>query len=159
MTTLQSQVDELFAEHRRVKQEFQTKAQALFKNVTRTLFDSNPYIKCIVWTQYTPYFNDGDTCEFGVNDPYFSNAEGDEVGNVSAWGEYEGDLEDCVEVFSSYDLRKGTLREGVDLQLVSEFESMLMSSEMRDVLEEMFGDHVKVTVTREGFDVTDYEHD
>lgn len=27
-------------------------------------FKANPSVKCMVWTQYTPYFNDGDPCTF-----------------------------------------------------------------------------------------------
>lgn len=29
-------------------------------------------IKGIAWTQYTPYFNDGDVCEFSIGDLYFA---------------------------------------------------------------------------------------
>ena len=32
-------------------------------------FAANPNIDGIYWTQYTPYFNDGDPCEFSVHDP------------------------------------------------------------------------------------------
>jgi hypothetical protein len=36
---------------------------------------------------------------------------------------------------------------------------MIGSSEMEDIMLEMFGDHVKVVATRNGFDVEDYDHD
>jgi hypothetical protein len=39
------------------------------------------------------------------------------------------------------------------------FSRMICSSEMEDVMKAMFGDHVKVVATREGFDVDDYDHD
>jgi hypothetical protein len=29
-------------------------------------FAANPAVKCMIWTQYTPYFNDGDPCTFRV---------------------------------------------------------------------------------------------
>src|SRR5688572_27883088 len=31
--------------------------------------EDHPEIQQISWTQYTPYFNDGDECTFGVNWP------------------------------------------------------------------------------------------
>jgi hypothetical protein len=39
------------------------------------------------------------------------------------------------------------------------FSKAVGSSEMEDVMQAMFGDHVKVIATREGFDVEDYDHD
>ena len=66
MTTLQQKFDELVEKQRALQKEFQTTAQALFKETTKEFFDQNPLVNAIVWTQYTPYFNDGDTCEFHV---------------------------------------------------------------------------------------------
>lgn len=31
-------------------------------------FAQNPYVKAMVWYQYTPYFNDGDACTFRLRD-------------------------------------------------------------------------------------------
>lgn len=39
----------------------------LFKILDEEVFKKYPDIKNIGWTQYTPYFNDGEPCEFGVN--------------------------------------------------------------------------------------------
>lgn len=157
MNALKEQYDNLISEYQRVRTEFQTKAQAVFREMTKELFDANPGIKAIVWTQYTPYFNDGDTCEFRVNDLYFTNAEGEDLDDVSAWGDYEGDNED-VRVFSTWEMKKNQFS-GVDSKVANEFESMFNSNEMQDILEEMFGDHVQVVGTRDGFSVTEYEHD
>lgn len=33
---------------------------------------SHPEITGIAWTQYTPYFNDGEPCVFSASDPYFA---------------------------------------------------------------------------------------
>src|SRR5690348_1020347 len=56
-----------------------------FKNA----FDKG--VKAIAWSQYTPYFNDGEACEFGVGDIAFtSNSK-----VVSAWLDDDaGDQED-----------------------------------------------------------------
>lgn len=37
--------------------------------VLKLFFDANPHVASISWRQYTPYFNDGDACEFSVGDP------------------------------------------------------------------------------------------
>lgn len=157
MSDLQTAFDKLLNEQRELQKKFQTTAQALFKETTKEFFDKNPNVTGIVWTQYTPYFNDGDTCEFGVNDATFTNAPDPE--NVR-WGEYEGDEEtaaDGSEIFTWEGW--GDVPNGLNKDMCNSFSRMICSSEMEDVMKAMFGDHVKVVATREGFDVDDYDHD
>lgn len=47
------------------KEQFQSAIEKVIKH---------PEITGIGWTQYTPYFNDGEPCVFRVGDPYFSFA-------------------------------------------------------------------------------------
>lgn len=157
MSDLQSAFDKLLDEQRELQKKFQTTAQALFKETTKEFFDKNPNVTAIVWTQYTPYFNDGDTCEFGVRDATFTNApDPDSV----RWGEYEGDEEvaaDGSEIFAWECW--GDAPAGLNVEMCKAFDRMIQSPEMEDVMKAMFGDHVKVVATREGFDVDDYDHD
>lgn len=171
MSALQEKFNQLIVEQEALRKQFQSTAQELFKETTKEFFDANPGVKCIVWTQYTPYFNDGDTCTFRVNDPTFSNATEDEIDNVSAWGEYEGEDETIwatdsiryvMESDRDYyaDTRIRILSgEKVDVESCSSFSKMILSDVMENVMLAMFGDHVIVVATREGFDVQDYEHD
>ena len=138
------------------------------KDVTKEFFETNPSIKAIVWTQYTPYFNDGDTCEFSVHEPYYSNAKGDQIEDLSRHGDYSGEDEGVwaedtwiLTGDSQYcvDRRKEIDLTGVDLQSVAAFSKMISSSDMEEILKEMFEDHVTVSATRDGFDVEEYEHD
>lgn len=157
MSDLQSAFDKLLDEQRELQKKFQATAQALFKETTKEFFDKNPNVTAIVWTQYTPYFNDGDTCEFNVNDATFTNAPDPE--NVR-WGEYDGDEEkaaDGSEIFAWEGW--GDAPEDLNVDMCNSFSRMICSSEMEDVMKAMFGDHVKVVATREGFDVDDYDHD
>ena len=157
MSDLQTAFDKLLDEQRELQKKFQATAQALFKETTKEFFDKNPNVTAIVWTQYTPYFNDGDTCEFGVNDATFTNAP--DPSNVR-WGEYDGDEEvaaDGSEIFAWESW--GDAPEGLNVEMCKAFDRMICSSEMEDVMKAMFGDHVKVVATREGFDVDDYDHD
>jgi hypothetical protein len=156
MEKLNERFDQLIAEQRELKKKFQTEAQAMFKEVTKEFFDKNPAITALVWTQYTPYFNDGDACVFRVNDVTFTNAPDDELENVSPWGEYEGDLED---VWVEYFVKNIPDSNDIDKKSCEFVSKMIGSSEMEDIMLEMFGDHVKVVATRNGFDVEDYDHD
>jgi hypothetical protein len=138
------------------KKQFQAEATQLLKEEFKEFFKKVPEVKVIKWTQYTPYFNDGDPCEFSVYGITFSNAEGDEVFNVSTWGEYGGKQKGIFAFEGTYyipdELKK---RE----EQIKEMESLLHNGAMEEVLEATFGDHVQVTVTAKGIDVDDYEHD
>ena len=171
MQTLQSRFDALIEEQRALKAKFQAEAQAMFKETMKEFFDKNPGITALKWTQYTPYFNDGDACVFGVNDVYFTNAPADELENITAWGEYEGEDESVwVSQNIAYVLNSGSkyyqeeaakirAAGGFDEDSCNLIDKMIQSGEMEDIMWEMFGDHVVITATRDGFDVNDYEHD
>ena len=168
MTTLQEKFHQLLAEQAELKRKFQEQAQEMFKGVTKEFFEKNPGVTAVVWTQYTPYFNDGDECVFRVHTPTFTNAPDPE--NVR-WGEYDGDEEDVWAVDNiryilnsdrAYyaDERELILSKGgVNVESCEAFTSVINSSEMEDIFRAMFGDHVQVVATREGFTTTDYEHD
>lgn len=168
MSALQEKFDQLLSEQEELRRKFQVTAQQLFKETTKEFFDGNPAIKAVVWTQYTPYFNDGDTCTFGVNSPTFTNAPDAE--NVR-WGEYEGDEEDVFAVENPawvmksdseyYNDDKEAIQKagGIDVDSCEAFDRMICSSAMEEVMLAMFGDHVKVIATRDGFEVEEYEHD
>ena len=153
MITLQQKFDELIEKQRALQKEFQTTAQALFKETTKEFFEQNPLVKAIVWTQYTPYFNDGDTCEFRVGCATFTNSDGADI----RWGEYQGE-DEGVWCYSD-DCYSDDVPPEVNTQLCDSFDRMLQSSEMEDVMHAMFDDHVKVIATREGFEVEEYDHD
>lgn len=155
MATLQDKFDELIAKQSELQRQFQKEAQTLFKDVTKEFFELNPSVKAIVWTQYSPYFNDGDECVFGVNCATFTN---DEDGEIS-WGEYDGDKEGIWTYGDDCYSDDSPLPEDFNPSACDAFDRMLQSSEMEDVMEAMFGNHVKVIATREGFDVQDFDHD
>lgn len=161
MSKLQEQFDLLLQEQADLTKRFQEKAQELFKETTKEFFEKNPGVTAVVWTQYTPYFKDGDTCVFGVNEPYFTNAK--DLDNITRWGEYEGEEDnewsESAWGFEYQRKKTGSVFEGIDKQSIDKFSNLIQSSEMQDVMKAMFGDHVRVTATREGFDVDDYDHD
>lgn len=168
MSDIKVKFEELLEKQRQAKREFQVVAQDMLKETFKEFWKLNPGIKVVRWTQYTPYFNDGDACVFGVNDVYFSNAEGDDMDDLSYYGEYEGENEDIFsgssyEFVSERDYYKEIQAKaaagGVDTQSIQELSNLIGSDEMEDILLMMFDDHVVVTATRNGFDVEEYNHD
>lgn len=174
MSDLKTKFDELVEQQRALAKQFQETAQSLFKETTKVFFDNNPAVKAVIWTQYTPYFNDGDTCEFSVNEPTFTNAEGEDLNEVTGWGEYEGDNEKvwAIETWSMRNLydetrdwlegtRKAIKESGsvLDVEQCQQLASMITSGDFEAVMEAMFGNHVKVIATKDGFDVDEYDHD
>jgi len=102
-----------------------------FRSAAKAVFDLHPELTKFSWTQYTPYFNDGDECVFGAHIDYpYLNDEEEEI-----WGDEHPLLEANKSVVS----------------FLSEFDE--------DDYKEMFGDHCRVTVTRESIEVDGYEHE
>ncbi len=167
---LNTAFENLIKDQAELQRKFQEQAQSLFKEITKEFFTKNPGITGVVWTQYTPYFNDGDTCEFSVNEPTFTNAPLDELSDIR-WGEYEGETEgvwatdNVAHVLTTdreyYKETADLIRAsgGVDVASCTLFDAAVTSSEMEQVMHAMFGDHVKVIATRDGFEVEEYEHD
>lgn len=68
MNELGKDVKESVAEFRKIKEEFRVKIKDQFFNTFKQLFEKNPTVNLVYWSQYTPYFNDGDPCRFNVQD-------------------------------------------------------------------------------------------
>jgi hypothetical protein len=119
-----------------------------FPALLAPLFEKYPGVKNVRWTQYTPYFNDGDPCEFSTNAGYAElNYDGDE----------DDDNEDDEESEES-ETAKAELVE-VPEEAEGEFQEVL-SSINDSFYKDLFGDHVEVTVNRDGtIDVEEYDHD
>jgi hypothetical protein len=170
MSNLKTKFEQLLEDQAELQRKFQEQAQSMFKEITKEFFDKNPGITGVVWTQYTPYFNDGETCEFSVGEATFTNAPLDELSDIR-WGEYEGDTEGvwaCDNVSYVLESDRPYYTEtanmiraagGVDAESCSLFAKAIGSSEMEDVMLAMFGDHSKVIATRSGFEVEEFDHD
>lgn len=115
-------------------EEARTTAQEAFQEGANCIFEKFPGLESFRWAQYTPYFNDGDTCEFYAQTDYF------EI-------QFEGE-----DFESGYGLKP-------EIKPVEEAISELLGVfEDRDYLA-MFDDHVRVTVTRHGVNTEGYNHD
>jgi hypothetical protein len=82
-----------------LRKTLQEQAQAGLKDAFKQFLVAFPQVKVIVWSQYTPYFNDGEECVFRVNEPIFSPASPD----TDADRPYDfEELEDDLAPFSTY---------------------------------------------------------
>lgn len=148
-----------------LKKQFQLSAQESLKKITKEVFDASPELGAIIWTQYSPYFNDGDECVFSVNGPAFTNAIGDQLDDICGAYEYEGEDESVWFADGLYDFKNWSQYHtehaypDVNIELITLFSEFINEREMRDVMRDMFGEHVKVVATREGFDVSEYDHE
>lgn len=110
----------------------------LLTEYIKDLVKDTPNFLRIEWTQYTPYFNDGDTCEFGINstDLYLLAPDETEDDYHSIDGEYTYEVED--------------IRQSIESMLYSNYDLMLAT----------FGDGYKISYTRGDteLNVSDYDH-
>lgn len=137
-------------------------------------FRRNPLIKCMIWTQYTPYFNDGDPCEFSAHvDRGGARSHFPPRGTLSGWDVVAGKMPDLprgdeIDGFTTpedYDdpvLGYGYSSKGDGNEAALEQAgavSQAVADLPEDLLESVFGDGVKVLVWEGGILTTGYSHD
>lgn len=115
-------------------QEAFDKGKTLLSEALKAIFEEYPQIESISWTQYTPYFNDGDSCEFSVN----------------TW-----DIELNEEEDDTYSDEKSKIENAKEIrQIVSKFLQTIGDDSLEDLGEG------KVVALRNGtLTVEEYEHD
>jgi hypothetical protein len=121
---------------------FQAEAKKLIEPTLKNFMQEHKTVQSIRWRQYTPYFNDGEPCEFSVHD----------IEALAAGGEEDEDGE--------WDYLYGEPKDGYDAddwKALRELNKTLCG--MEDELEAVFGDHVQVIVTKKGVEVEEYDHD
>lgn len=161
-----------------------------FPDLFAELFEKSVLINSVSWTQYTPYFMDGDECVFGINADeldvnginQYEDEDADEP--VLNWIDKiqyinltsEKELEDFLKfanteegkaykssaeraVVGSYGYKLNPHYNKKEVEILSEF-SNIIHSIPEEFLRSLFGDHVRVTIHRDGKVETDtYEHD
>jgi hypothetical protein len=214
LESLSANFDELNAEIATAKKTMQEKSVGFVEEAARQLFEACPEIGQVHWTQYTPYFNDGEACEFGVNDACFATVEDVEEGNIERYDSsvmysqsdldkaradyhtaalYEDDPEKWrVEYTADYKAKFGrepwrpecvrpypdtttkalenieriqASLEKYNAETVDRIEKNFASfREMigkipEDIMQSIYGDHVMVTINRDGTEIDEYDHD
>jgi hypothetical protein len=134
----------------------------------------DPTITWFGWTQYTPYFNDGEPCIFSIHGG-LAVGIGESVTDdhdISDDDEYD-DISEGVEYNSYLGKRLGRYDDNPGNHPIGTYtgpdearydrclvlERALNSSAFDDVLLEHFGDHCSVLVTKTSIRVSEYSHD
>lgn len=123
-----------------LKTKMQEHGKEALKSAFAEVFEKHPKLESLTWCQYTPYFNDGDSCTFGVHE--FDKA-------VYAGEEIEGPT------YEPYD-HEPSLPKNVQTAVKALCKNM---QALEEVLLVVFNDHVEITATRNGFTVDEYSHD
>jgi hypothetical protein len=132
LTQLKQKDAELAEQIEALRKEYSNNVKLLFKQGFEDLFERHPNIESVKWNQYTPYFNDRDTCKFNVHYDYL-----------------------CEDNFTlmDEDLPYPTEDE------IDEFTTFLGQFSNK-IYMDLFDDHVEVVVYRDGrVVVTEYDHD
>ena len=149
---------------------FQEKAKAALKETFTKFFADFPEVAHLQWTQYTPYFNDGDACVFGVGEiAMYLTKEGRaqfglEVRDDDKDEDEEDDTDGEGDVYSLYTWAREGGRTYISPRAQSLCETVTTISKglngIESFLEAIYGDHVEVTLHRDGTSTVDgYEHD
>lgn len=120
---IRKQIEEQFAILKQV-------GKQAVRDLSTDFFERHPEIESFTWTQYTPYWNDGDICEFGAYTDYPELL-------------YVEDLKE----YSEEEARKAE-------EEISEFLGVFDEEHLKV----FFGDHAQVRISREGVEVSDYDH-
>jgi hypothetical protein len=170
---------------------FEVKKKAMLAEIQKEfptmfvdLFKQAPNLKSFGWTQYTPYFNDGDTCEFSIHFDYpYINGVNEDYDDVEESGisikvhdykklETDEDVRINAEVAEkagmSWYKTRSVGEDGLcynpqydaDAALVVEEIKAVLNNIPEEFFKDMFGDHVKITLYADGtIEVDGYDHD
>lgn len=150
-------VNTLLDDHVKATAKLQAELKASMKKIFDAFFKTHPTIQTVYWTQYAPYFNDGDECIFSVHHPVFSTSHFSTIENV-----YGEDDEGAI-VTRYWNSKSGKyVSHDIDPQLLKDMktlESILTSSTNEGVMKSMFGNHSWVRAHKDGFEVDDCDHE
>lgn len=211
---LEENFKQLNAQMEAARKEMQEKSTGFVELACKQFFDACPEVEAVTWTQYTPYFNDGETCEFSVHDKYFilvgdedpDDYEGSVTYNEKDLAKAEKDLAEAVAYMNDpiawaekykreYRARYGReyssgyygsqpkpypsdpaeAQERIDQikeflekypdgtmeRIETAFKTLSKALNLidEDIMQAIYGDHVRVTITRAGTEIDEYDHD
>jgi hypothetical protein len=184
--TILAETQALLVTFEEKKNAFKKEAEQTFKKLTDLVFSEFPKINTITWTQYSPFFNDGEECVFNVNDISFSNADSEYAMEHVSYEDNTGEDESVVVTSVSeymltrkdrYDYKtrqivtvtdenrfqqEELVALGIDneskLRILIAVNDFMHSDVGEQILQDTFGNHAKVVASREGYDVEEYDH-
>ena len=136
-------MEEIKSEITRLQTELKAKSQDMFREGVEEIFNKYPELESFAWRQYTPYFNDGENCYFGVHVSTWgdNNVDGISINGSSFWWPQAGQP-------LSEELTQAAVETA---KLINTFDE--------NVLMDIFGDHVTVTVHKDRVETEYYDHE
>ncbi|MEV4131597.1 hypothetical protein AB0J72_05470 [Dactylosporangium sp. NPDC049742] len=141
----------------------------------RPLSDLEPLIRALLaddmivefgWTQYTPYYNDGDPCVFSVRTPWFRTPDDPVLEPQLTYqlrldgGEHPSlGRRECRSVRGRWKYGAYTGPDEARFDRARALTDALESEAFDQVLLDAFGEHAHITVRRDGITVDSYSHD
>jgi hypothetical protein len=160
------------------KQELIDELKPEFSNQFKPLFEkSEGKLQSFSWTQYTPYFNDGDECTFSVNVDKL-DINGQDIYEIDSLREYisgikitEENYQESVDFCNKLErpwwirnigesgyLPNPNFDEKLD-NIINEITGILESIP-EDFYKDLFGNHKQITIYSSGnMEIEDYDHD
>lgn len=165
-TTINKDLEVRLKKIDKIRSELKKEEKSASKDILdmlKTLMKENPLLTGLKWQQYTPGFNDGEPCTFGVHGPYFKFDE-----TIVPHGDQEDDYDSGW--FDDYSVDKNFFKEKSDIlnyETIKELEKTVKAAQkaftsleqMESQLQDMFGDGMEITVTKDGVESEDYDHD
>jgi hypothetical protein len=158
MNDLKGRFTELKDQIAELQRQFKTQAAMLFAAESKQVFEQFPTLRSFRWTQYTPYWCDGDTCEFGVHMDYDLTITMEKDGQEERFDEMSpSSTKRQIESGTTWDDKPFVPgAEHWATVAIGDFTKQFDDSLMK----ELFGDHVEVTVFHTGqVQIGEHEHD
>lgn len=190
------------------RKEMAAKSTGFIEAACKQFFDICPEVESVFWTQFTPYFNDGEACEFSVHELHFTlvgdeecdDYEGSYLYTVDHLARAQKNVDDAVSYAADpkgwaenfrkryrklygreyymrnprpvYSLESAqeqldrvsaflTKYSEQDVERINEAYANLsreLSLVDEDIMRTVYGDRVKVTITRTGTEIDEYDH-
>lgn len=186
MTDIVAEYQALIEQKRALAERIKTEGASILATGAKAIFATHPVVGSFGWVQYTPSFNDGDPCKFTRGDTYIFSVDALANGGVDDEDDEEDKSSPEFDPYSDanysthclqktlYRTRDGdvTIHAGRDGERVAfdnpDFDRVyggaraavetFVSTLDNELLEAIFGENgTKVTITREGVDVTEYD--
>jgi len=159
-TDLQERLSRIESLRKELSSLEKTSAKDIMDMLKETMVQ-HPLLAGIRWQQYTPGFNDGEPCTFGVHGPYFKFHES--LGEDKAGYNDDGWVDDYEINKEFFEKKKDILNFETIAELKNTVEAVQVVygklSNMETALEAMFGDGYEITVTATGVEAESYDHD
>lgn len=158
---------ELEAERNKLQAQIMKIRQEEFVLKTNTVFEKHPKLKSWAWHQYTPYFNDGDVCEFSVYDYYIDvDYEGfpkEELSDSGLAELNESSFDDCGNYKKYTRNYKTGNYDSIPINIPGLADAhkdiRIIMDIIKENAEDIFGDHARIVVSKDSIKVEKYDHE